>query len=58
MENLIVYLWFSIIYYYEKKQNRKLEKEGITLLNIQGITLLLSVSGVVHTQFMRIMIYF
>lgn len=57
-ENLIVYLWFSIIYYYEKKQNRKLEKEGITLLNIQGITLLLSVSGVVHTQFMRIMIYF
>ena len=57
-ENLIVYLWFSIIYYYEKRQNRKLEKEGITFLNIQGITLLLSVSGVVHTQFMRIMIYF
>lgn len=57
-ENLIVYLWFSIIYYYEKRQNRKLEKDGITFLNIQGITLLLSVSGVVHTQFMRIMIYF
>lgn len=58
LENSVVYLWMNFIYYYECKNNRSLEKEGITLLNIQGIAVLLSVSGVIHTQFMRIMIYF
>lgn len=56
--NLIIYVWMSIIYYYQRKNNDKIEREEITLLNIQGLTLLFTVSGVIHTQFMRIMIYF
>lgn len=56
--NLIIYVWMSIIYYYQMKNNDKIEREEITLLNIQGLTLLFTVSGVIHTQFMRIMIYF
>ena len=57
-KNLIIYVWMSIIYYYQRKNNDKIEREEITLLNIQGLTLLFTASGVLHTQFMRIMIYF
>lgn len=58
VENLVIYVLMSVIYYYKKKNNESLDREGITLLNIQGIALLLNVSGVVHTHFMRIMAYF
>lgn len=58
VENLLVYVWMSIIYYFQKKKNMEIKKEEITLLNIQGISFLLTVAGVIHSQFMRIAIYF
>lgn len=58
IENLIVYLGIYFIYYFEKKQGNELDKQGITLLNIQGIALILTVSGVIHSQFIRMAIYF
>ena len=58
VENLLVYVWMSIIYYFQKKKNMEIKKEEITLLNIQGISFLLTVAGVIHSQFMRITIYF
>ena len=43
----------------EKIEKRySIKKEEITLLNIQGISFLLTVAGVIHSQFMRIAIYF
>ena len=57
IENLAVYLWMYFIYYFYKKENKPLDKEGITLLNIQGVALLFTVSGVIHMQFMRLAIY-
>lgn len=58
VENLLVYVWMSIIYYFQKKKNMEIKKEEITLLNIQGISFLLTVAGVIHSQFMRMAIYF
>ncbi len=58
VENLIIYLAMYFSYYFEKKQGKELDKQGITLLNIQGLALLLTVSGVIHTLFIRMAIYF
>lgn len=58
VENLIIYLAMYFSYYFEKKQRKELDKQGITLLNIQGLALLLTVSGVIHTLFIRMAIYF
>lgn len=58
VENLLVYVWMSIIYYFQKKKNMEIKKEEIILLNIQGISFLLTVAGVIHSQFMRMAIYF
>ena len=57
-ENLLVYFWMYAVYYWNKKSNKKLDKEGIILLNIQGISFLLTVAGIIHIQFNRIAIYF
>lgn len=58
VENLIIYLAMYFSYYFEKKQGKELDRQGITLLNIQGLALLLTVSGVIHTLFIRMAIYF
>ena len=58
IENLLLYLWMYGIYYYNTKNDKGLDKEGIILLNIQGIAFILTVAGVVHVQSMRIAIYF
>lgn len=58
VENLIIYLAMYFSYYFEKKQGKELDKQGITLFNIQGLALLLTVSGVIHTLFIRMAIYF
>lgn len=58
VENLIIYLAMYFSYYFEKKQGKELDEQGITLLNIQGLALLLTVSGVIHTLFIRMAIYF
>jgi len=58
VENLIIYLAMYFSYYFEKKQGKELDKQGITLLNIQSLALLLTVSGVIHTLFIRMAIYF
>lgn len=57
-ENLIIYLGMYFIYHFENKQSKKMDKQGITLLNIQGVALLLTVSGVIHTLFIRMAVYF
>ena len=58
IENFAVYIFMYSIYYYYKKNNKNIEKEGITYLNIQGLALLCTVAGVIHMQFLRIAIYF
>lgn len=58
IENFAVYIFMYLIYYYNKKNGKQLEKEGITYLNIQGMALLCTVAGVIHMQFLRIAIYF
>lgn len=58
VENLIIYLAMYFSYYFEKKQGKELDEQGITLLNIQGLALLFTVSGVIHTLFIRMAIYF
>lgn len=58
VENLIIYLAMYFSYYFEKKQGKELDKQGITLINIQGLALLFTVSGVIHTLFIRMAIYF
>ena len=58
IENFAVYIFMYSIYYYYKKNNKNIEKEGITYLNIQGLALLCTVAGVIHIQFLRIAIYF
>lgn len=58
IENFAVYIFMYLIYYYNKRNGKILEKEGITYLNIQGLALLCTVAGVIHMQFLRIAIYF
>ena len=58
VENSVVYIWMYVIYYLQKKNNVEIKKEEITLLNIQGISLLLTTAGVIHSQFIRMAIYF
>lgn len=58
LENFLLYIWMYVVYYYNTKNNIPIDKEGITLLNIQGIAFLLSVFGIVHMQSMRMAIYF
>ena len=58
LENYIVYIWTYVIYRINKKRNNDLEKEGIILLNIQGIALLITIAGTIHMQFLRMAIYF
>ena len=55
-ENLIIYLWMNYIYYSQK--DIKNNKEKILFLNIQGLSLLFTIAGVIHYQFMRISVYF
>ena len=55
-ENLIIYLWMNYIYYSQK--DIKNDKEKILFLNIQGLSLLFIIAGVIHYQFMRISVYF
>lgn len=57
-ENLIMYLGMYFTFYFKKKQGNEIDKQGITLLNIQGMALLLTVSGVIHALFIRMAIYF
>lgn len=57
-ENLIMYLGMYFTCYFKKKQGNEIDKQGITLLNIQGMALLLTVSGVIHALFIRMAIYF
>ena len=57
-ENLIMYLGMYFTCYFKKKQGNKIDKQGITLLNIQGMALLLTVSGVIHALFIRMAAYF
>lgn len=58
LENFIVYIWMYVIYIINKKRKNDLEKEGIILLNIQGIAFLMTIAGTIHMQFLRIAIYF
>lgn len=58
VENSVVYIWMYVIYYFRQKNNIEIKKEEITLLNIQGISLLLTTAGVIHSQFIRMSIYF
>jgi len=57
-ENLIMYLGMYFICYFKKKQGNEIDKQGITLLNIQGMAVLLTVSGVIHALFIRMAAYF
>ncbi len=57
VENLVIYVLMSVIYYYKKKNNESLDRRN-NIIKYTGIALLLNVSGVVHTHFMRIMAYF
>ena len=57
-ENLIMYLGMYFTCYFKKKQENEIDKQGITLLNIQGMALLLTVSGVIHALFIRMAAYF
>lgn len=57
-ENLIMYLGMYFTCYFKKKQGIEIDKQGITLLNIQGMALLLTVSGVIHALFIRMAAYF
>lgn len=54
-ENLLIYLWMNYIYYAQK--DIKNDKEKILFLNIQGLSLLFTIAGVIHYQFMRISVY-
>ena len=57
-ENLIMYLGMYFTCYFKKKQGNEIDKQGITLLNIQGMAVLLTVSGVIHALFIRMAAYF
>ena len=58
LQNLIVYIWMYSIYWWKNKNNEEISKEAILLLNIQGISTLVTVAGVCHMQFSRIALYF
>lgn len=57
-ENLIMYLGMYFTCYFKKKQENEIDKQEITLLNIQGMAVLLTVSGVIHALFIRMAAYF
>lgn len=57
-ENLIMYLGMYFTCYFKNKQGNEIDKQGITLLNIQGMAVLLTVSGVIHALFIRMAAYF
>lgn len=58
LENLIVYIWMYSIYWVKNKNNEEISKKAILLLNIQGLSTLITVAGVCHMQFSRIALYF
>ena len=58
IENFVVYIFMYLIYYYNERNGKTMDREGITYLNIQGLALLCTVAGVIHMQFLRIAIYF
>ncbi len=57
LENALVYLFMSYIYYKNKKANTT-ERESVLLLNIQGLALITTTLGSVHILFSRIALYF
>lgn len=58
LENIIVYIWMYAIYFIKTKNKEELSKEAILLLNIQGVSTLVTVAGACHMQFSRIALYF
>lgn len=58
IENFVVYIFMYLIYYYNERNGKTMDRECITYLNIQGMALLCTVAGVIHMQFLRIAIYF
>lgn len=58
LENLIIYIWMYCIYWWKNKNNEEISKEAILLLNIQGVSTLVTVAGACHMQFSRIALYF
>ena len=57
LENFLVYIFMYYIYTKNKK-TQKNGKEDTLLLNIQGLSLLITVCGACHMQFSRIALYF
>ncbi len=57
LENFLVYIFMYYIYIKNKKVNQN-GKEETLLLNVQGLSLLTTVCGACHMQFMRIALYF
>ena len=57
LENFLVYIFMYYIFSRNQK-NMKNSKEDILLMNIQGVSLLVTVLGACHMQFARIALYF
>ncbi len=57
IENLLVYIFMYYVFS-RNQRNMKNGKEDIFLMNVQGISLLVTVLGACHMQFARIALYF